>query len=820
VGELVGREVELRRLTDAIARAAAGHGGAVFLSGEPGIGKTHLAREAVTVAQACGFLILEARAYPLESGLAYGPIVDAFGPFLRGLRPTRRAALAGGLSALGRIFADLDLGPSEPVDDPAVEKVRLFEAVARLTERLAADQRVLVLVDDVHCADPSSLELMHYLARGIRGKRVQLIATSRDDADSLRPLRPLLASLRREGLLEEIGLSRLNAKAMAAFVRLRLDGEPPPTLLELLERRAGGVPLFAEALVQTLLETGQLEHDPQGWSLHRSDKATLPPRVTDLILERVERLQPLERRVLELVAVAGDPVAHASLAAAAGLDGEALAAMAARLSAAGLLEEVVDGATVGYRTRHPLIQEAVYAELDELTRRRAHAKFAAVLENEGTAELERLARHYRGAGPEADHARAVEVLLAAGARALALSACDEAVAHLSAAVVLLKLRGDHDRLRGALESLGLVWEQLGEPGAAAAAWREAVSLLARSGDTAAAGRLHGRLAFVEWERGQLESSTAHLDAALELLEGEPSTELADLLATQVRIAIRAGAVERAAEHASRLKRVVAGLGSPRHSAQALLAEAQVHQARFEAAASLRVSRRGVEVAEQAGDALLLETAHAAVARALVLLGEHPSLRVHAEAALELDRQLMAPHLEARSRLLLAVAELYAGDWAAAEWHNSAAMELARRAGQSRTTCLVLLHAAIVAALRGDHTVAAARQAEALETFPDAERDVNMRVFFGAALAVDACEQGDYERTAAVAGPGHPYTGEIVTYRLEALAAARLARGDATGTLEVAAGLRRLAASERSLPALRRCVWKGWRAPCWASRRRR
>ncbi len=121
------------------------------------------------MAQARGILILAARAYPLETGLAYGPIVDAFGRFLRELRPTRRAALARGLSALGRLFADLDLGPSEPVGDPAVEKVRLFEAVARLAERLAADRPVLVLVDDVHCADPSSLELVHYVARGIRG---------------------------------------------------------------------------------------------------------------------------------------------------------------------------------------------------------------------------------------------------------------------------------------------------------------------------------------------------------------------------------------------------------------------------------------------------------------------------------------------------------------------------------------------------------------------------------------------------------------------------------------------------------------------------
>jgi DNA-binding CsgD family transcriptional regulator len=801
VGELVGRAVELRRVTEAIARTAEGHGGAVLVAGEPGIGKTRLASEAVATAQARGFLILEARAYPLETGLAYAPIVDAFGPYLRELRPTRRAVLAGDLPALGRLFGDLELGAYEPFGDPAVDKLRLFEAVARLAERLAAARPLLLLMDDVHSADSSSLELLHYLGRGFSGRRALLLATARDDADSLRPLRPLLASLRREGVLDEIRLARLDARTMATFVRHLLNGEPPPRLLELLERRAGGVPLFAEALVHALLETGQLPRGPEGWSLRGSHVAELPSQVTDLILERVERLQSRERHVLELVAVGSDAVPHALLASVAELEGQALVETTARLRAIGLLDEVVDGASVGYRARHPLIQEVVYAELGEVARRKAHARFAAALERDGAADVERLARHYRGAGPEVDSARAVEVLLDAGARALELSACDEAVAHFSSVAGLLRPRGDVNRLPGVLESLGLAWEQLGEPGAAAATWQEALPVLAQRGDTVAAARLHGRLAFVEWERGRLESAGAHLDAALRLLKGRPSKELVDVLATQVRIAIRAGAVEQAAEHALRLNRMVAELRSPRDAAQALLAESLIHQARFDATAGLWASRQALEAAEQAGDPLLVETAHSAVARALLLQGDHPGLRAHAEAALRLARQLMAPHLEARHLMFLAAAELYAGDWLAAERLDTAAMELARRAGQSRTTCIVLIHAAIVAALRGDETAAAARLSEAVERFPEAERDVNMRVLLEAARAVDACERDEYERTEVVAGPGRPYTGEVITYRLEGVAAARLARGDGAGALEVAAALRRLGASERSLPCI-------------------
>ncbi|MDO8670441.1 MAG: ATP-binding protein, partial [Dehalococcoidia bacterium] len=101
---LVGREEEMSRLGAALDLAAEGRGGTIFLTGEPGIGKTRLAREALALAKDRGFTTLEGRAYSIEVGLAYAPFLDAFGQILRGLHPVHLAALVDGLPDLGRLF--------------------------------------------------------------------------------------------------------------------------------------------------------------------------------------------------------------------------------------------------------------------------------------------------------------------------------------------------------------------------------------------------------------------------------------------------------------------------------------------------------------------------------------------------------------------------------------------------------------------------------------------------------------------------------------------------------------------------------------------
>ncbi len=122
VSPFVGRDDEIRHLDQALTLAAEGQGSMIFLTGEPGIGKTRLALEALALANRSGFRVLEGRAYPLETGLAYAPLIDAFRPLLRSFDSTHLAGLVSGLPDLERLFSDLRLPSpvsSDGLGDPA-----------------------------------------------------------------------------------------------------------------------------------------------------------------------------------------------------------------------------------------------------------------------------------------------------------------------------------------------------------------------------------------------------------------------------------------------------------------------------------------------------------------------------------------------------------------------------------------------------------------------------------------------------------------------------------------------------------------------------
>src|SRR5258707_15694534 len=190
-----------------------------------------------------------------------------------------------------------------------------------------------------------------------------------------------------------------------------LGRNAPGELLALLGARAGGTPLFVEALIRTLVDADQLHKRGESWTLGANLVPALPPDIRDLILGRLQHLDATERRVLDLIAVSGGTVPHVVLREAGEWSDEVLLQAVQRLCTTGLVVENVDSAEVTYILTHPLIQEVAYAELPEMARRSAHAAVAFALERVRPDDLDRLARHVNPAGPVLVAKRRLEVLL-------------------------------------------------------------------------------------------------------------------------------------------------------------------------------------------------------------------------------------------------------------------------------------------------------------------------------------------------------------------------------------------------------------------------
>src|SRR5579859_2146680 len=715
---LVGRSAEMGRLVAGLERVARGQGCVTFLAGSAGIGKTRLAHEALALARERGFLVLEGSAYALEGRLAYAPILAAFGPFLRRLDSPHQARLVSGLPDLGQLFTDLRLPAPVLLSDPALEKTRLFEAVARLLERLTRETPVLLFLDDLHWADPASIELLHYLSRGIADQAVLVLGTYRsEEIDSARGLRQLLTSLRRAGLASEEILTRLEPEAVAELAAGMLGSSAPGELLALLGTRAGGTPLFVEALIRTLIDADQLHKRGESWTLGTNLVPGLPPDIRDLIMGRLQHLDATERRVLDLIAVSGGTVPHVVLREAGEWSDEILLQAVQHLCTTGLVVENVDSAEVIYALTHPLVQEVAYAELPEMARRRAHAAIAFALERVQPDELDRLARHYYAAGSLADANRTLEVLLAAGERTYRLYANDRAAQHFGAALALMRQGGRTELLPVVLEQLGEAWERVGETAAAIAVWSEARTLHERARNVSLIVRLHRRLALAEWDRGHFDVAQAHLEAGLQVLAGsEPSAELAELLHVQVILLRRRGDFNGMSTAAQNLAALAERLGSRRVLAQAYIDQMRPFSADLDVVSARELAQRALTEAELADEPLLIQRAHDILALFAYGLGEHPVARHHAMLSLVLARQLGAPTLEVYPRNRLVLVDLMAGNWGDALRESAEVVATARRLGFARGIAGARGMRALVQVYRGDLDEAATCLAEAHEVF--------------------------------------------------------------------------------------------------------
>jgi predicted ATPase len=436
---MAGRDEELALLLRRWRLAATGEGQAVLLVGEPGIGKSRLVRALLDAVEGEEHAALRYQCSPLHTGTALWPVTQQLA-LAAGLGPADDdAARLGKIEALLRQGADeagvgdatplvaallgIEAGEGHPGREltPQQRRRRTLAVLAGRLLGLARRRPVLMVLEDAHWIDPTTLELVGLALDRIADARVLVLLTARPGD------RPALGGHPR---VARLALDRLGRGPTESIVARLAGGRGlPPAVLGEIAARTDGVPLFAEELTKAVLEAGPAS--PAG-------TAAVPASLHDTLMARLDRV-PGVKEVAQVAACVGREFAYPLLAAVSPLPEPELRAALDRLAAAELVFARGEPPEADYTFKHALVRDAAYESLLKAQRQRLHARVARVLEERFpetvAAEPELLARHAEAAG---EVARAVDLWAEAGRAAARRYANAEAARHLDAGLRLVR----------------------------------------------------------------------------------------------------------------------------------------------------------------------------------------------------------------------------------------------------------------------------------------------------------------------------------------------------------------------------------------------
>jgi ATP/maltotriose-dependent transcriptional regulator MalT len=580
----VGRSAELTAIDAVLNRARDGHGSAVLVVGEAGIGKSRLIAEVESRARAAGVAVLAGDCVALADGeLAFAPIIAALRPvmvdsqLLTGLGPVLRYALGA-------------LWPFAGSDSPhSADREQLFEAVYRVLAGLTLRQPVLLIIEDVHWIDPSSRDLLAFIVHNARRDRLVVVVSYRpDELGRGHPLRPFVAELERSGRAERLDLTGLGRSDVAQQAAAITGQRLPARATETIFTRSDGNPFFVEELLAA-----------------SSGAGGLPSSLREALLLRVQSLSPDARDVLRVAAAIGRTVDHRLLACVAGRE------PVAELREA--TEQHVLVATApgpAYTFRHTLLREAIYEDTQPGQRLALHRAIAETLTAQpalagadGGAAAE-LAHHWYSAG---EPAAALGASVEAAARAARIHAHPEALGHLERALELWEQVPDAEKLAGGdrVELLLRASDWAEHAGSDernleyALRAREAVDDRIEPTRAADAEQRIGRAL---WNAGRADDALEHLERAVGLIPDEPpSAQRAYVSAAYGRLLMLNGAFAQARGPLEEALQLSQALAEPSAQVSVLNSLAIVYDQLGERRRAIAAGRDGLRLATELSD---------------------------------------------------------------------------------------------------------------------------------------------------------------------------------------------------------------------------
>jgi len=382
------------------------------------MGKTALASEAVAYAKARGATAVWGTCWEGDGAPGFWPWIQV----MRALVPEDGDAGEGVLAELTCITEERGGGG---LGDESAIRFRTYDLAATYVRRRAAQRPLVIVIDDLHWADVSSLRLLVFLAGQLHDAAVLVIGTYRDVEMTAgdHPARPLLAEL--AGQAELIRLTGLTADEVGQLIEKVCGERPQAPLIQAVHDRTGGNPLFAQQIARLLAA--------QGAPLDGALVTGVPPAVGDVLARRLARLPGTVVNLLAVASVIGRRFPIATVAAVAGAPAEMAVPLADSAVRAAVLEHDEPG---HLRFSHDLFRDVVYGGLPTARRSALHLSVAGLLEQHAgpAATAAEIAYHRSTAWPLGDRDRAVAALTEAAREATARTAFDEAAAHLRRAV--------------------------------------------------------------------------------------------------------------------------------------------------------------------------------------------------------------------------------------------------------------------------------------------------------------------------------------------------------------------------------------------------
>ncbi len=614
---LVDRHNELDSLRQTLAQAVTGHGRRVSLVGEAGIGKSRLwvefEEQARRTSQLAEAFVLKGRSLPYGQLNTYGTVREILNNLLsdghgEASPETLQAQVGGDAPLLGQLLGlDMPLGQHET---PSPEELarEIHQAVIRLFRRAAQSRPLLLIFEDAHWIDPSSLTLLRELLLSLSDLRALVCCLYRPDFTGLDEM---------PGAPEEqvrITLPPLSESESRELIERLLTVENlPDSLKQTIIQRAAGNPFYVEEMLKSLIEGGRIAQRDGRWAV-TGDWAivSVPDTVQGIVMTRIDGLPDSIKRTLQQAAVIG-PVFRADLLAEI-----ASAPVAEHLAR---LEELdfIAGSGDEYRFRNLLGQEVAYHSLLLTQRRALHCAIAAALERHTAGQLESqyalLADHYEHGGL---WPKALEYRIKSGARAQRLYDNSVAVAHLSRALDIIARweEGPQSLLEDAEAypqvpsgffdaQRAVVWTVRGDVLALTGQYDQAMAdfqaALQHEGREEPRAELYWRIGSIHEKLGQYDAALAALQTGIASVESDPqSSALLKLLSTLGWVFIRQGQPEQARAVSARSL----AMSKAHHVREAALALKSLGYAAFIQGDLNQAAthwQRSLSLVEQAGD---------------------------------------------------------------------------------------------------------------------------------------------------------------------------------------------------------------------------